>query len=243
MTRSGKLGKPGENMDNQDNTKEGLTGAILDVLKSNDFMEKLSMLISEAVSTQIKQEISKQNDAIRCLEEKFDNLKVENDALKLRAEKTELYSRKNNLRITGVPENENEDTEQIILKLLHEKLNLKHISRTDIEKCHRIGEKKPQGKRTIFVRLHDIKIRNQIYKSKKGLKGLRVLIREDLTVSRLELYKKAIEEFQYKNTWTSQGVIFITHDGKISQFEEEATLNEFIEKTRKTRYGIPESSN
>lgn len=240
MNRGNKTTRSAEKAENQDFSKEDLTAAILETLKSNEFMKKLSNLISNAVSTHIKDAIKKQNDAIKSLEQNFDSLKKENDILKFRAEKTELYLRRNNLRIIGIPETTNENTEQVIINFLHDKMSL-NIDLNELESCYRMGVKREGKKhRAIVVKFLSKKTRNLVYKSKKILKGQRVLIKEDLTTNRLELYKKACEEFHPKNVWTSEGIIFVFHNKNVEKFETEETLQKLLEEKTKMRQLTPE---
>ena len=109
----------------------------------------------------------------------------------------EQYSRKFNLEIHGIPEQESENAEEIVLdlaKCLH--INLEP---EDIDIAHRMkkGNSRP---RPIIVRFTNYYSRNRLYRNRAKLRKVnvgrfiegadRVYINEYLTVLRSELFKK-----------------------------------------------------
>ena len=50
--------------------------------------------------------------------------------------------------------------------------------------------------------------------SKSRLKGTNIVITEDLTKSRYDLYRKAVSKFGRKHVWCRDGVIHVNADGK-----------------------------
>lgn len=232
-TNSTKPTKSSENTENADTPKGNLADAILNTLKSEQFMQNLSILISDAVNTQIKSIFEEQKVVIKSLEQKYENLTSEYAKLKSRAEKAELYSRRNNLRIFGIPEKQRENTNNLVWEIIHNNMKLTNIRMEDIEKIHRIGVSKSAGKpRAILVSFVNHSIREAVYKHKSKLRGTKIIIQEDLPVERLEIYKKACEEFNYKNVWSSNGTIFIKYENKITKLHTQEQFVEEIEKKK-----------
>ena len=113
----------------------------------------------------------------------------------------EQYSHKNCLLLHGVQENENENTDDIVLKTMAEELDIE-IKENDLDRTHRIGNRnRKDGKlQAIIVKFTT---QNNIYSNKKKLKGKNFLITESLMSRRYHLLKEALEKYSVKNIWTS----------------------------------------
>lgn len=130
----------------------------------------------------------------------------------------EQYTRRHNLRVFGVPEGVNEDTDTLVMKIFTEQLKL-DIPLDRLDRTHRVG-KKPgpaaDGKarwRPIIVRFSSYRDRRKVFNAKKLLKGSGITVREDLTSGRAELLRAAISKFGVRNVWTSDGRIHWLHNG------------------------------
>jgi hypothetical protein len=58
-------------------------------------------------------------------------------------ESQEMYSRRNNIRIYGIPETDEEDTTALFLTMANDKLEVDYLSDRDVCRSHRIGKLKP----------------------------------------------------------------------------------------------------
>ncbi|XP_065681347.1 uncharacterized protein LOC136094977 [Hydra vulgaris] len=88
-------------------------------------------------------------------------------------------SRRNNLRIDGVKESENESWEESdskVKKIFEDYLNVKNVK---IERAHRTGKKDVKKPRTIVLKLLDFKDKTEILKKSFNLKGKNIFINED----------------------------------------------------------------
>ena len=88
--------------------------------------------------------------------------------------------RRNNLVFTNIPEQKNENTEEIITNLIQEKLGIKDVK---IERCHRIYQSNPdQNSRnkpnTIVAAFSSYKTKEEIRKNANKLKGTKIGINE-----------------------------------------------------------------
>ena len=107
--------------------------------------------------------------------EENDNLKKENTDLKARVDKIETaaevaeqYSRRNCIRISGIPEDDSEDTDDTVLHIaraMDVDLNVEEIDRS-----HRIGKPKTTTPRDIIVKLATFRVRQRLLKDRKNLK-------------------------------------------------------------------------
>ncbi|KAB0802302.1 hypothetical protein PPYR_04488 [Photinus pyralis] len=154
-------------------------------IKFNEFYESLK---------ELKSDLSKTISRVDCAEEKLDDL--------------EQYVRRNNLRIFGVKEAVGEDTDQIVIALIKNKLNI-DISLNDLERSHRVGPKVSQFARPIIVKFCSYRKRAEVFGNKKLLKKTGFVIREDLTKRRYKLVQSAQEKYGKNNVWTADGKIVI----------------------------------
>ena len=139
-------------------------------------------------------------------------------------EQLEQYGRRENLKFLGVPQMTNENTNEIIKKLLR-KLNIE-IFEKDILISHRIkkriyGNDEKNSTCPIIVRFSNRNIRNKIYSKRTSINQIpdyempgmeRLFIDENLTGYRKMLFSKAKKlqkEHGYKFLWTNQCQIVI----------------------------------
>ena len=105
--------------------------------------------------------------------------------IEAKADDLENRSRRNNLCFDGVAEDANESwstSEKKIREIIGAKLHIKTDELT-IERAHRAGKgNASSGKpRTIVAKFNNYKIREQVLRNKKGLKGTNVFVREDFS--------------------------------------------------------------
>ena len=141
-----------------------------------------------------------------------------NDAL-------EQYGRRNNLRISGIPESalaegENEDTTAAVVNLANTVLHLDPpLHPSDVEVSHRLRKPrnaKPSEPRPIIVRYRSKAERYRVISNRKNLKpyneskDVKVFINEDLTSARAKFFSTVRLLFRQKHfsqVWTYNGCI------------------------------------
>ena len=87
------------------------------------------------------------------------------------------------------------------------------INISDIQHCHRLGPVKntketrnsKTSPRPIIFKLASFRKRMEIFHAKKGLKGKKITITENLTVERYKLLKSVIDKVGRGNAWTIEG--------------------------------------
>ncbi|XP_065639535.1 uncharacterized protein LOC136072290 [Hydra vulgaris] len=143
---------------------------------------------------------------------------------KNRFRQLEDCQRRNNLRIEGVKENDNEnwdDTEVKIINLLENNLNVKDLI---IERAHRTGiidNKKP---RTIVIKLLNYKDKVKILKNANKLKGSEIYINEDFSLETTIIRKKLFEES--KTHWINGKYSVVIYDKLIvKEFRKKNHVN------------------
>lgn len=130
-------------------------------------------------------------------------------AINFKLDELEQYGRRNNLCFFGLPEQRNENTDNLIVSLIEEKMKI-NIKLSDIERSHRVGRKSDDTKksRPIIVRFCSYRIRADVYNKKKALKGTNTYVHEDLSKLRRGLLGKAVAKYGIKKVWTADGRLY-----------------------------------
>ena len=120
----------------------------------------------------------------------------------------EQYSRKYNLRFSGLKETNGESCEEKVIDLCKSKLNINPEG--SIDRAHRLGPRREGKDRQIIVKFTKFPSKNLIYRSRRLLKGTQVYINEDLTHYNLQLLKHARTQANgVKSAWSSDGKILV----------------------------------
>ena len=130
----------------------------------------------------------------------------------------EQYGRRNCLLLHGVPEcpTGEEETDQVALKIINEKLNLQ-LDESDLDRSHRLrrnnhagvdaGSNQPAKPRPIIIKFVSHNTRSEVFMSKRKLKGSGLGISESLARRRMRLYSDVSKHSNVKSTWTLDGRI------------------------------------
>jgi hypothetical protein len=230
MGRSKKQQQPEPAVDNAFNgdISRQIEEAVKRCFRDDDFastlLEKLGDHLGRALAIDLQDTINDLKAECTSLRQELDSCKDEIRAMKrefsTKIDDQEQYTRRANLRVYGVPEGRSEDTNEIVIKLVKEKLNVQ-ITRQDVDRSHRLGKPPIDGKknspRPIIVRFTSYAARSSVFKEKRRLKGSGVTIREDLTPKRREVLRKAVDVFGLRNAWSLDGKIFFVKDGRTVQ--------------------------
>ena len=185
-----------------------------EIQDNNERLEKLNKeTVDLKISLETSQEIfekkfQKVNDNLSKQKQKhkedINELWKDNDQLCERLRDLEDRSRRDNRRIDGIAELENEtwvQTEEILHNFFKEKLELENIS---VERAHRVGNKGKNNKRTIVLKLASFKDKLKIISEARKLKGTNISIKEDCSKETLEIRKekwKEVKELRKNGTY------------------------------------------
>ena len=185
--------------------------------------------IQTIVNTVVSEATGALKDEIQYLRDENASLQSENESLRERISKVESdnesleqYTRRNSVRISGIPEELSENTDDIVLKLA-DKLDVPMTS-ADIDRSHRVGKPDNRGRtaatsktrhRDIIVKFATYNARHRLYSMRKELRTTdmnRVFINEDLTRYRSKLLfdaRSLVRCNKLKSAYSSDGKIFI----------------------------------
>ncbi|KAK3890961.1 hypothetical protein Pcinc_005128 [Petrolisthes cinctipes] len=178
------------------------------VKQMNDRIMKLESTVSDlTTSLQFSQrEIDDLKSTIKELgkEKQFIKVKMDQQAAVINSSKSEIvslgercnymedYSRRNNIRISGVEEPSSgetwEHTAATVLSLLDDKLQLPGV---EMERAHRVGQRRDAGPRPIVARFSRYGDRETVMRSARKLRGTYIYINDDLCAA-----SQAIENAQ-----------------------------------------------
>ncbi|XP_072165880.1 uncharacterized protein [Diadema setosum] len=133
---------------------------------------------------------------LEAMEKEIAELQLEVQRNKAANNKSERFSRRNNIRLVGIPEapqGEREDPVTIVEEILHSKFKVK----TKVERAHRDGKKVEGRPRHILVKLLSYREKVDIMRrARETLKDERYFITDDLTPTDLEEKKKWTKQVQ-----------------------------------------------
>ena len=225
------------NQDDTDVFAEGIdsprcVSILYDCLKNLDKkVNEIHLLSTTANDAQIKgtQQLKEVNDPIKFVNEKFEELEVDRkekereiaelkstiNSLNVRLDKAdraldrqEQYSRRNCLLIHGIDEENQENTDEVVINVLKKEMD-EEITHLDIDRSHRLGNRKldKSKPRPIIIKFSRYNVRARIFKNKKKLKGKRTSVTESLAKTRMEKLQKVKEEHGFRNVWSNDGKI------------------------------------
>lgn len=192
---------------------------IKELLKNEEF-------ISSLLLPGILKEIQEIKSKVKTVEEENKRLKNKIGRCQQKLDDYEQYRRRLCLRILGVKESKSECTDNLVLDIFQNKLNL-NLNVNDISRSHRTGSLQKNNilPRPIIVQFSSYRTRNLVFTNKKKLKSTGITIKEDLTKARAGLLRKATNIHNFQNVWTSDGRIRIrSKDGKVNTVTTEDQL-------------------
>ena len=191
-----------------------------------DLAAEMGVLRGEVV--RLRAEMVKRDAVIGDLRDQLHDLHQRLDEADAKTEENAQYSRRNSVRIHGVPEMQGELTDNIVVRI-GETIGA-DIFPEMIDRSHRVGRESDDFDRPIICKFTSHKHKLALLTKKKKLKDVDVqdifgadaiFLNEDLTKQRAQLAKHARALKKKKliaDTWTRDGVIFVkSHNGNINR--------------------------
>lgn len=189
--------------------------AVKTLIADKDFLLTVAKTVAEVVQNNLQKMFDEQNkllsemqQRIASLEEQNAQVLVEKNALQDELDDLQQYTRRNSIRILGIPEQMGENPVQVVLNLFKEKLKIE-TETNKIDRAHRVGKISSKYHRCLIVKFISYHERKKVFDMKKLLKGSGIRIVEDLTKRRVEVLNAAKQQYKNENVWTSDGTIMI----------------------------------
>ena len=228
-------------------TQDSMKADITALQEDNKSLRRELTDLKESTEAQIQDLMSNDNERIDSLEQKMNDVQTKIESIdptrgselavarneyqeqeleKLRmitqrtaweTDRQQQYSRKENIRVYGIIETEDEDTSDLIVQLAND-IGVK-ITRNDVSVSHRLGRKQAKP-RPIIAKFVRREIKDEIMKKKKNLarktkeetdRGeLNIYVNDDLTNLRMKMKNVLVEDPEVKNVSTKNGKILCT---------------------------------
>ncbi|XP_053393539.1 uncharacterized protein LOC128555350 [Mercenaria mercenaria] len=199
-----------------ENAIKGIALALKDTIQTD-----VCTMLNSTIETIVKGVVDGLQSQINSLKTESESLKKSNtalqdrvDYLEFQVDSSERYSRRDSLRISGIVESKDENTDTHIMKMASAVGS--PLSLEDISVSHKVGKPKVSEKpRDILVKFvsrrpRDLFYRNRVLLKSKGYKGQ--FVNEDLTKYRASLLYEARQLVKNKNivgAWSTNGNIVI----------------------------------
>ena len=123
-------------------------------------------------------------------------------------DRQEQHSRRNCLLIHGIDEENQENTDEVVIIVLKQEMD-EEITHLDIDRSHCLGNQKLEKSKLqpIIIKFSRYNVRAKTFKSKRKLKEKRPSVTESLKKTRTEKLQKAREEHGFRNTLSNDGKI------------------------------------
>lgn len=168
-------------------------------------MKEINYLKGE--NSKLKKENVELTQSVAGLTEKVEMLEIKTDA-------NEQYSRRNSFRISGVPEEQTENTDTVVFKLASD-LGV-NLDPRDIDRSHRVGMPRAGRNRAIIVKFATYAARRSLYSKRMDLRNKEhwqhTYINEDLTTRRSKLLYTArqyVRAKMLKSAYSADGRIYV----------------------------------
>ena len=180
------------------------------MLQESGALQVLANLIKDAVVSELQKSIDINTEVVKDLRDTIEQKNRKITELENKIDDLEQYQRRQCLRIFGVEEETNENTDEIAVELA---ANIGvDLQVADIDRSHRVGRRVGDRPRPIIVKFCSYRKRSDVFFSKKKLKGTGITIREDLTKARYSLLQEAISKYGLSKVWTIDGTIYVKVD-------------------------------
>ena len=200
------------------NIQQKIVSHVSDMLSNKTTCDQLGQLQSSS-SQSLQQSVQELTSVVSELKEELESSRDKYDDL-------EQYSRRNNIRISGIPETDSQATESLVCNALNQYLE-SPILPTDIDRCHRIF--RPSAAVNPRSAPKDIIVKFVSYKTKASLLSKvpmeklradnltkppdgRIYVSDDLTRTRSKIFfktRKLKKMKQIKDTYSRDGRIII----------------------------------
>ena len=194
--------------------------------------KKLNELINsnQAKIAKLDEELTKLENNLALKDKAIAGLEDDNYRLSQEVDDLEQYTRRTNVRIYGVAEQPEENTDNLAMDFFKSELNV-DVASNDISRSLRVGKKSGAKPRPIIVRFTKHNTKNAVMSRRRVLKERKrpFSLQEDLTINRREILKylnKDIEEGIVSKVWTVDGVICFRPSGDSSVIERCTSLED-----------------
>ncbi len=196
-----------------------------------DFKESIEIL---------EQRNAKQQSSLEKLEYENTQLRDKLRKFHLKMDQLEQDKYQNSVQIVGLPDHDNEDDMEQVIKITKEKLDIK-IKASDIDGISRLGKKREGKTRNLNIKFKDRLTREKVFQQRKKLitdrtSSQNIYINDCLTKHRESVLYTCRKQVKSKNlfaAWSQGGNILIRKEvnGDITQIYDHEDLQNTLQDT------------
>ena len=220
-----------------------LHSRIVKALCDPEVIKIVTKAVSEAIMDTVTQRVYSSLDhdfqtklkLIHDLEKSVSNLERKLAKVETDVKDQELYSRRNCLRINGLAESANEDTDTVVINLAKDKLGIQ-LSPGDIDRSHRLpvrtnagnDDDQPRLPKPLLVKFTRYSMRDRVYRARSKLQenARHIFINEHLSRDRQMLFFKVRNHHSIKKAWTNDfKITALTKDNRKVKITTENDLD------------------
>lgn len=223
-----------------DAVSEAIKGEMIPICATLDKLRK--ELASSAAVAELQSTINWLRAEMRAKDNKILELERKVSVLETSLDDLEQYTRRNSLRLQGLPELEGEETTEVALKAINENLQLTPpLSTQELDRVHRVGPRDNNKPRGIIIKFATYRSRQRVYSKKKDLftrepNKPRLFLNEDLTKPRAQLLAKARSykrDNRLKGAWSADGrLLVLTNRNVVRPIRSITDLEQIVAETR-----------
>ena len=167
---------------------------------------------------ELEQYVQPLREKVAWLEETVVKLEADVAKLAIKANDNEQYSRRYNIRVSGLPEEKDENCADKAVKFCQENLETSNITFENIDRAHHVGRPKKDGVPTaIIVRFKSHSDKVTVMKARKKLRDTSYFISEDLSRVNQDIYRTGC--LNVASVWTTDGRIFVKRQIDDNRFQ------------------------
>ncbi|XP_041464605.1 uncharacterized protein LOC121415465 [Lytechinus variegatus] len=199
-----------------------IKGAIMEALDSK-FDELIKRLDTQDGSIlELHNRINNIESSLANLQKRHQKCEERNKWLEKQLNDQEQYSRRNCVRLFGVPEKENENTNQRVCEIAQQQLGV-DLHLQDIDRSHRVprrtdpasNERREIKPRAIIIKLTSYQHRQKLLQNRRKLKSTKMSLHEDLTKTNRSLLWEAMNASKVQGSnilaaWSTNGRIIVS---------------------------------
>lgn len=160
----------------------------------------------EQKNIELEASLEQMNSENRQMKMEMECIKGQLQDVKNHAIANEQYSRKNNVKVFGIPEERGETCSEKVRSLVKEQLGI-NLTAEQVVVAHRVRSfTKPQP---IIVRFSDHMTKITVLRSRKKLKGSKISIGEDMCRDLMTVYNRVKTDPRVSSAWMWDGKVFV----------------------------------
>ena len=200
--------------------KDSLAMTVVEILKDASILKRMKEVIfpsnlTDAIAT-LTDKVERLTNELCIKDVMIQKLEQRVEKLEEAADNTEQYSRRPNLRVHGLAEKADENTDQLIVKLVNDQMQFQPpIQLNQIERSHPAPTVQRENGLLLSVFAAN-GLRDEVYRSRFRLKTIqpdkRVFINEDLTARRAGLARQTRalkKDHKVNDCWTAGGNVML----------------------------------